>query len=103
MNIINKVKSNIFTTRRFIDYLVSKNYDFNSIVKNENHLDTLMYYIEFLESEKVYIIVDHNGYVIYKQFDETIQVTIDCKFIPSVIARYVVAIISGFNYLENPF
>ena len=103
MNLINEIKHNSFTTREFVTYCIEHKYDANSILTNENHLDVLMYYIEFLESKQVYIIVDHNGFCVYKQFDETIQVTIDCQFIPSVIARYIFAIIAGFNYLENPF
>ena len=103
MNIVNEIKHNSFTLKEFVTYCIEHKYNINSILTNENHLDVLMYYIEFLESKQVYIITDHNGFCIYKQFDETIQVTIDCQFIPSVIARYIFAIIAGFNYLENPF
>jgi len=103
MNIVNEIKHNSFITKEFVTYCIEKGYNANSILTNENHLDVLMYYIEFLEHKQVYIIVDHNGFMIYKQFDENIQVTIDCQFIPSVIARYIFAIIAGFNYLENPF
>lgn len=103
MNIINEIKHNSFVLKEFVTYCIEKKYNINSILVNENHLDTIMYYVEFLEYKQVYIITDHNGYMIYKQFDENIQVTIECKFIPSVIARYIFSIIAGFNYLENPF
>ena len=104
MKIFDVVKQNKYALNLFVDYLISKNYDTTNILTNANHYETLCYYIEFLDSQKVYIIVDHRAYVVYKQFDEHNQYIIECnESDKDIITKYVLGVINAFNYIENPF
>ena len=104
MKLVDALKHNITTLPRFVTYLITNKYDYNKIITSDNHLEVMFYYISYLESEQVYIIVDHNGYVVYKQFSPINQLIIACEFTDSPsIAKYILSIVSAFNYLENPF
>lgn len=104
MNIIDSLKDKPFTLKDCMFYFLDKKYDVQKIITNDNHLETICYYMEYLESKGVYILTDHNGYAVYKQFEDDKQISIiQCEFIPTLIAKYVMGIINGFKYLENPF
>jgi len=104
MKLINILKDNIGTIPKFVKYLLDNKYDYNKILTSDNTLEVIFYYLSYLESEQVYIIVDHNGYCIYKQFTKDNQLIIVCEFIDKpIVAKYILSIVSAFNYLENPF
>jgi len=104
MKLVSVIKHNEGTIPKFVKYLLDNNYDYNKILTSDNVLEVIFYYISYLESEQVYIIVDHHGYCTYKQFSETNQLIIVCEFIDKpIIAKYILSIVSAFNYLENPF
>lgn len=104
MKIIDILKHNVGTLPKFVTYLINNKHDYNKIITSDNPLEVIFYYISYLEAEKVYIIIDHNGYVVYKQFSDINQLLITCEFIDkSVLAKYILSIVAAFNYLENPF
>ena len=96
------IKTNTATYKRFVIFLVSDKRDYNTIIASDNH-SIIMHIIDFLATENVYIIVDHNGLVVYKMFDVR-QHIIECKFSDATITtKFIAGIIIAFNYLENPF
>ena len=104
MKLFDVVKHNKYSLNLFVDYLISKKYDTTNILTNNIHYETLCYYLEFLASIDIYILVDHQGYVVYKQFDERNQLTIECdKSDKDIITKYVLGVINAFTYIENPF
>lgn len=104
MKLLDTVKHNIGTIPKFVKYLIDNKHDYNKIITSDNPLEVMFYYISYLESESVYILADHNGYVIYKQFSKDNQYIIGCEFIDKpLVAKYILSIIAAFNYLENPF
>lgn len=104
MKIVDKVKHNPNTLQSFVNFLVTKGYDINKIISSSIYQETICYYLEYLETQDVYIISEHNGFAVYKQFDKNIQVVIACEFIAkNVVPKYIAGIIKAFDYLENPF
>lgn len=104
MKLIDTLKHNTGTLPKFMKYLIDNKYDYNKIILSDNILDIIFYYISYLESETIYIIVDHNGYAMYKQFTKDNQLVIACEIIDKpIVAKYILSIVSAFNYLENPF
>lgn len=104
MKVFDVVKHNKYSCRLFVEFMQSKGYDVTKILTNDNRLEALCYYIEFLSSQQVYITVDHRAYVVYKQFDELNQLIIECQESDKdIITRYVLGVINAFNYIENPF
>jgi len=104
MNIVTAIRHNTGTLPKFVTFLINNKYDYNKILSSEEHLENIFYYISYLESEQIYIIVDHNGYCVYKQFTPINQHVISCEFIDKpVLAKYLIGIVQAFNYLENPF
>lgn len=104
MKLIDIVKHDTGTIPKFMKYLIDNKYDYNKIITSDNILEVIFYYISYLESESVYILVDHNGFVVYKQFNPKQQHIIACEFIDKpIVAKYILSIVSAFNYLENPF
>lgn len=104
MKLLDIIKHDVGTIPKFIKYLIDNKYDYNKILTSDNVLEVIFYYISYLESEQVYVIVDHNGYVVYKQFTKDNQFIITCEFIDKpIVAKYILSIVSAFNHLENPF
>ena len=104
MKLVTAINSNKFAFAKFAKWLQDNKHDYVKILQSDNHLEVLVYYISFLESEQVYIVTDHNGYAVYKQFDKYNQLVIACEFIDKLVSsKLVLGIISAFNYLENPF
>lgn len=103
MKIFDNIKHNTYTVNSFTEFLIEKQYDIKRILLNDNHFETICYYIEFLENNDIFIITDHNGYVVYKQLNDS-QHMIDGKMLSkNIIPKHIAAIISAFNYIENPF
>lgn len=103
MKIFDNIKHNSYTAKEFVEFLMLKKYDVKSILLNDNHFETICYYIEFLENNNMFIITDHNGYIVYKQFNDK-QIIIDGNMIDrNIIPKFIAAIINAFDYIENPF
>lgn len=104
MKLIDEVKHNPNTLQLFVNYLITKSYDINKIVTSDTYQEVVCYYLEFLETQDVYIISEHNGYGVYKQFDSSQQLIIACELIPKqIVPKLIAGIIKAFDYLENPF
>ena len=104
MKLLDAIKHNEVMLKAFIAYLQENKYDYSKILVSDNHLETMIYYISFLESKKTYILVDHNAYTAYTIFSDGKQKIIDCVFIDKPIPiKYILGIILAFNYLETPF
>jgi hypothetical protein len=103
MKIFDNVKHNSISVTLFTEFLIGKGYDVKHILLSDNHLETICYYIEFLETEDIFIITDHNGYVVYKQLQNN-QILIEGKLLnKNIVPKLIAGINNAFNYIENPF
>jgi len=105
MQILNAIKDSPTALEQFVQYLIDKKYNANSILTDDNFMGVLGYVLQYLESVKVFIIVDHRAYCVYKQFTETNQFVIECESMiyNNIEQKYVIAVIKAFKYIENPF
>lgn len=105
MKIINALIEQQFALNKFVQFLIDKKYDASKLLADDNFLSIVGYILEFLESEKIFIIVDHNGYSTYKQFSSSNQFIIECEAMQynTLEQKYIVATIKAFNFIENPF
>jgi len=105
MLITNALKESPFALKRFVQYLIDKKYDAKAILSNDNFLSILGYLLVYLESEKVFIIVDHRAYCTYKQFEVNNQLIIECEAMihNTIEQKYVIAVIKAFKFIETPF
>ena len=89
------------TMKMFVAYLmiIAK----TDILKIDDVHILLSYFIKFLKNNEIYIIVSHNGSVVYKHLETDIIIHCDMKPITDVMEEYKQCIIVSFNYLDKPF
>lgn len=105
MQIVNAIKETPSALEQFVQYLIDNNYNASAILSDDNFMGVLGYILQYLESIKIFILVDHHGYVTYKQFTEENQLIIECEqmIYNTLEQKYIIGTIKAFNYIENPF
>ena len=105
MKIVNALSKSPSALNKFVEYLIQNEFNAQTILSDNSFMAVLGYILTYLETEKIFIIVDHNGYATYKQFTPTKQVVIECEAMQynNIEQKYIVATIKAFNFIENPF